>query len=608
MGKPRVREEEDSLGRKIRPLKENAFWLPNSIRHRFPGIAHITLLRKDGGKPLQSALKAQFDRLRDLWVPRLKDLWRRRKNQIILGGTVLALVVAALVYFNESGSKALLVDGKAIGVVASKKAVSQTVDALLAEARQKYGPDVSLAGRLQYRRAPLTSRGGERPSTLSAGAATSTVPGSSTAGQPSAQATSKTATSGGTGTATTVAAAGGTGPSGGQGSGAPAAGAGANTGAGSAGADEGANLPVLDSQNMKNVLAANLPILVKAAVIVSDGKDAVAVKNTADAKAVLDGLKSDYEKTLLEDNNGTKVQNINFKEKVTVSEKRAKVIDIKTVEQAKAVLLRGTDEVKEHVVDSDESLWSIAMANRISVDSLYQANPQLKGSDLIYPGQKLNLLVATPYVHLKSLERRTYTEGIPYSTRVIDDPTKWPWEQVVTTAGVYGRRQITKDTERENGMVTSTKILETKVLLEPVTQVMLQGVKTIPDLGTGNFIWPALGSVSSPFGWRPGEFHTGIDIAAAYGEPIRAADSGTVVQVSTSWGGYGKQVVIDHGGGRTLTRYAHMSAFAVQVGQEVKKGQVIGYVGNTGRSTGPHLHFEVIVNGKAVNPINYYPQ
>ncbi len=552
---------------------------------------------------MQPALKTRVRRWRWKWLPVLQNLWLLRKRQIIIGGSALVVAVAALVYFNEAGSKALLVDGKPIGVVASKKAVTQTLDVLLAEARQKYGPDVALSGRLQYRRAPLASRGGERPSTPAAGGASSApnaanAPTGQASGQTGAKAAATTGTGGGatsgSGPTITVTVGGAAPPK--------------NGNATDGGALDLANLPVIDAEHMKNVLAANLPIMVKAAVIVSNGKDAVAVKNTDDAKAVLDGLKADYRKSLLEDNNGTEVRSISFKEKITAVEKKARVIDIKTVDQAKAVMLRGTDQVKEHVVDSDESLWSIAMANRTTVEGLYKANPQLKGSDLIYPGQKLNLIVAEPFVHIESSERRVYTEGIPYSTKVIDDPTKWPWQQVVTTAGVYGQRQVTKDTERENGMVTATKIVETKVLKEPVTQVMLQGVKTIPDLGTGSFVFPALGGITSPYGWRPGEFHTGVDIGAPYGAPIRAADSGTVVQVSTSWGGYGKQVVIDHGGGHILTRYAHMSAFAVQVGQTVTKGQVIGYVGSTGRSTGPHLHFEVIVDGKTTNPLSYYPQ
>ena len=128
-------------------------------------------------------------------------------------------------------------------------------------------------------------------------------------------------------------------------------------------------------------------------------------------------------------------------------------------------------------------------------------------------------------------------------------------------------------------------------------------------LGTGGtpsasgLIWPVLGPVTSPFGWRWGRMHEGIDIGAGSGTPIRAAASGTVIY--SGWlGGYGNLVVIDHGGGLS-TAYAHQSSIASGNGQLVTQGQVIGYVGSTGHSTGPHLHFEVRVNGVPQDPLGY---
>ena len=118
-------------------------------------------------------------------------------------------------------------------------------------------------------------------------------------------------------------------------------------------------------------------------------------------------------------------------------------------------------------------------------------------------------------------------------------------------------------------------------------------------------IWPTQGYVSSPYGLRFGgtEFHQGIDIAAEMGTPIVAAADGVVT--AAGWnGGYGNMVDIDHGSG-VVTRYGHASAVAVTVGQQVRRGQVIAYVGSTGRSTGPHLHYEVRVGGQPVNPAAY---
>lgn len=102
---------------------------------------------------------------------------------------------------------------------------------------------------------------------------------------------------------------------------------------------------------------------------------------------------------------------------------------------------------------------------------------------------------------------------------------------------------------------------------------------------------------------RWGSLHPGIDIGAAMGTPIRAAAAGTVIVAAYS-GGYGNLVVIDHGNG-LATAYAHQSQIAVSVGQQVAQGQLIGYVGSTGFSTGPHLHFEVRVNGSPVDPMGY---
>ena len=118
-------------------------------------------------------------------------------------------------------------------------------------------------------------------------------------------------------------------------------------------------------------------------------------------------------------------------------------------------------------------------------------------------------------------------------------------------------------------------------------------------------IWPAAGFVSSPYGLRFNgtEFHQGIDIAADMGTPIVATADGVVT--AAGWnGGYGNMVDVDHGGG-IVTRYGHASAVAVTVGQQVRRGEVIAYVGSTGRSTGPHVHYEVRVDGQPVNPAGY---
>lgn len=128
---------------------------------------------------------------------------------------------------------------------------------------------------------------------------------------------------------------------------------------------------------------------------------------------------------------------------------------------------------------------------------------------------------------------------------------------------------------------------------------------TSPPPVTTQLSWPVNGVLTSPFGWRWGRMHNGIDIGAPTGTSIKAAAGGYVYFAGTM-GGYGNVVLIDHGGGLT-TLYAHQSQIKSSVGQTVSRGQQIGLVGSTGHSTGPHLHFEVRKNGVPVDPLNYLP-
>ncbi len=117
------------------------------------------------------------------------------------------------------------------------------------------------------------------------------------------------------------------------------------------------------------------------------------------------------------------------------------------------------------------------------------------------------------------------------------------------------------------------------------------------------FVWPVHGVLTSGFGWRWGRMHEGVDIAVANGTPVVAAKAGVVI-VAGWMGGYGNLVVVDHGGG-VATAYGHNTSVTVGIGQQVEQGQLIAYSGSTGHSTGPHVHFEVRINGSAVDPMGY---
>ncbi len=174
-------------------------------------------------------------------------------------------------------------------------------------------------------------------------------------------------------------------------------------------------------------------------------------------------------------------------------------------------------------------------------------------------------------------------------------------------ASVKARRQTVLDGVSEK--VNHLEEIESSISAKIQKQIAAtSGLPLLPAGPVGppssaGLIWPLQGTLTSPFGYRWGRLHEGIDIAVPEGTPIRAAKAGNVI-IAAYTGGYGNYTCIDHGGGLS-TCYGHQSSFAVSSGQSVKQGQVIGYSGNTGSSTGPHLHFEVRINGTAVDPMGY---
>ena len=184
-------------------------------------------------------------------------------------------------------------------------------------------------------------------------------------------------------------------------------------------------------------------------------------------------------------------------------------------------------------------------------------------------------------------------------------------KQVALTASSQQKKQLMHQIQAQMGDL-NTDLDEDEAYAQQLTQI-IQGLtnKNAPPQGTGHFIWPVKGPITSPFGPRINpythqhSFHTGIDIGVPYGTPIHAADGGTVI--FAGWNvAYGNMTVIDHGGGFS-TMYAHQSKQIVGVGDHVTQGQIIGYIGTTGWSTGPHLHFEIRMNGTPVNPMKYLP-
>ena len=212
----------------------------------------------------------------------------------------------------------------------------------------------------------------------------------------------------------------------------------------------------------------------------------------------------------------------------------------------------------------------------------------------------------------------TYEEEIDFSKRTVKDKSKYLGYSHVRTKGVNGIITHTAQVVYVNGEKIEQTLLSSEVTKKPTEQVTVIGAMTYnasttlgDGIATGTFIWPVpyTKRISSPYGSRWNSFHHGIDVSASgiNGKALIACDGGTVIKANSTnnWGGgWGYYVLIDHGNGYQ-TRYAHCSKVVVKVGQKVAQGELIAYVGNTGNSTGPHLHLEVLLNGKRVDPMPY---
>ncbi|MDD4239359.1 MAG: M23 family metallopeptidase, partial [Desulfotomaculaceae bacterium] len=264
------------------------------------------------------------------------------------------------------------------------------------------------------------------------------------------------------------------------------------------------------------------------------------------------------------------------------------------------------NKIEQYVIKDGDTLWDVARAVNIDVDQIAMSNPGID-LDNISIGQQLSLSKAAPLLTVTATRQVTVNEEIPYEVEVKKDDQLLLGENKVITEGEPGERTVTYLITRENGFETGRQVLEQNIIREARTEVVARGSVTMLASrgGSVRLNWPCSGGITSPFGPRWGRMHEGIDIGGGYGCKVGAAAGGTVI--SAGWeGGYGKAVQISHGGG-LVTHYAHLSSIEVSNGQTVERGELIGLVGSTGNSEGPHLHFEVLVGGEPRNPVNYLP-
>ena len=209
-----------------------------------------------------------------------------------------------------------------------------------------------------------------------------------------------------------------------------------------------------------------------------------------------------------------------------------------------------------------------------------------------------------PRLDVTSTRAVTYTETIPYETITQENDQLDQTYRATLQEGSAGEAVVTAEIQTVDGQEHGRTILARTVLSEATDEIVEVGTRNV-GIGTGEFDLPVYGyTFTSGFKWRWGKLHSGVDLAVAEGTPVYAADNGKVIVAEDSGNGYGNYIILDHQNG-FKTLYGHNSKLLVSVGDIVAKGDKIALSGNTGNSTGPHLHFEVHVNDEKVDPQQY---
>lgn len=295
-----------------------------------------------------------------------------------------------------------------------------------------------------------------------------------------------------------------------------------------------------------------------------------------------------------------------FVQDITIEERMVANSYIKTLDEIESELMANTMEMQVHNVEKGDTFSKIAQMYGISTSELKNLNPDVEETR-IQIGSEIRVAAAVPVVSVKSTQTITYNETIAYDVEVEYSDSMYKNQSKITREGAVGTSEVVADVIYIDGVEVERVEVSRTVINEPVTEIKVVGTKTPPaKSATGSFRWPLSGTITSRYGYRWGsEFHTGLDIAKASGSAIVASDGGTVTLARRN-GNYGNCVIIDHGNGYS-TLYGHCSKLLVTKGQKVAKGEKIALVGSTGRSTGPHLHFEVKKNGKTINPVSVLP-
>ncbi|MBQ3906382.1 MAG: M23 family metallopeptidase [Lachnospiraceae bacterium] len=301
------------------------------------------------------------------------------------------------------------------------------------------------------------------------------------------------------------------------------------------------------------------------------------------------------------------VQKMDLAEHVEVIRAYLPTSQLSPVDAAIEHLVMDQEVPVEYTVVSGDTLSSIALKVNVPMERIVEMNSELLDSvnTTIHVGDKLIITIPEPELSVTRTETKYYEEIYDADTIYIENPDWYTNQQVVRQQPSAGFRKITVEENFVNDTVVERVILKQELIKESVPLIVERGMKVPPT-----YIKPISGGrISSYFGKRnaptkgASTYHQGIDWATPTGTSVMASCGGTVSKAGWA-SGYGYCVFIDHEDGRQ-TRYGHLSKVLVKVGQKVRQGEKIALSGNTGVSTGAHLHFEMRINGNAVDPLKY---
>lgn len=312
------------------------------------------------------------------------------------------------------------------------------------------------------------------------------------------------------------------------------------------------------------------------------------------------------EPAVLPDPNGDGLKAMGFGEKVEITEAYVSKSLITSPEEAADQITKESQKNEIYEVQSGDTLSTIANGHGLLVKDVLALNSGMTERTMLHIGDEIIITVPQPELTIMTTEQSTYEEEYFAEVEYVYNDNWYTTKSVTLQEQESGYHQVTALITKRNGVEQSREMIDEVVIKEPVKKIVEVGTQTPPT-----YIKPLSGGrQTSGFGRRKAPTkgastnHRAIDWATPTGTAIWASSGGTV-SVAGWQSGYGYVVYINHPDGNQ-TRYGHLSKILVSSGQKVKQGQKIALSGNTGRSTGPHLHFELRVNGTPVNPYNYF--